>query len=278
MKWLPPPSEPRCVTLCASRMAGCLSSSVCSPSASPLSAKRRATAFGTPSFQPPLMPMPPCGTAASMPTRSAGRLSGRSLGRQRGAHRHHAAADVDADRCRHDRRLGGDHRADGGALAEVHVRHDGDVVMDEGQRGDVEQLAARRVLDGHALDPGLDRRIARLDDLRAGHDAISFRCWSSPLAGGGAGAAIPHQRRNGVIACPQSRLQPVMRDIIDAHAPSARDRNPARGCDGTRCRTRQPGAVRPLRSAQELLGSRVQRGRRPHSSRRPSTRARAVTS
>ena len=79
MKWLPPPSEPRCVTLCAPRMAGCFSSSSFRPSARPLSANRRPTAFGTPSFQPPFRPMPPCGTAASMPLRSLARLSGRSL-------------------------------------------------------------------------------------------------------------------------------------------------------------------------------------------------------
>ena len=174
MKWLPPPSDAEvrhALRLADGRVL--VLERRQSRRRSPLSRERRPTAFGTPSFQPPLMPMPPCGTAASMPTRSLASAVRQLARRERGAHRHHAAADVDADRRRHDRGLGGDHRADGGALAEVHVRHDGDVVMDERQRRDVEQLAARRVLDGHALDPGLDRRIARLDDLRAGHDAIS---------------------------------------------------------------------------------------------------------
>ena len=169
MKWLPPPSEPRCVTLCASRMAGCLSSSS-------LQAVGQA-AVGEQAADGVRHAVLPAALEADAAVRH-GRLDAEPqlgeavrqvAGGERRAHRHHAAADVDADRRRHDRRPGGDDGADGGALAQVHVRHHGDVAMDERQRGDVEQLAARRVLDRHALDPGLDRRVARLDRLRAGH-------------------------------------------------------------------------------------------------------------
>ena len=98
-----------------------------------------------------------------------GEVVGQVACRERGAHRHHAAADVHAHRRRHDGGPGGDDRADGGALAQVHVRHHRHVVVNEGERGDVEELAARGVLHRHAGDPRLDRRVARLDDLRSGH-------------------------------------------------------------------------------------------------------------
>ncbi|HNI24169.1 MAG TPA: hypothetical protein PLK47_15335, partial [Plasticicumulans sp.] len=52
---------------------------------------------------------------------------GEIVGHEVGAHRGHAAADVDADARRDDRPLGGDDRADGGAEAEVGVGHEGDV-------------------------------------------------------------------------------------------------------------------------------------------------------
>ncbi|MEJ0043427.1 MAG: hypothetical protein WDM81_14930 [Rhizomicrobium sp.] len=45
---------------------------------------------------------------------------------------------------------GGNDRADGRAHAPMHVRHDRDVVMDEGQRRDVQKLRLRGVLEGHA--------------------------------------------------------------------------------------------------------------------------------
>ena len=41
-------------------------------------------------------------------------------------------------------------------MPEVHVRHHRDVAVDERQRRHVAQLLARRVLDRHAVDPGLD--------------------------------------------------------------------------------------------------------------------------
>jgi hypothetical protein len=73
-----------------------------------------------------------------MAERSGPRLSGRSCGRQRGLAGDHAAADVHTDRGRDDRAQGRDHRADGGADAEVHVGHRGDVLEHDRQ--------ARRVL------------------------------------------------------------------------------------------------------------------------------------
>ena len=50
---------------------------------------------------------------------------------QRGARGGHAAADIDADGGRDDGAIGGNDAADGGADAGVHVRHRGDVPMDE---------------------------------------------------------------------------------------------------------------------------------------------------
>ena len=54
------------------------------------------------------------------------------VGVQLGAHRDHAAADVDADRGRHDRAVGGDDRPDGRAEPQVGVGHEGHVRADEG--------------------------------------------------------------------------------------------------------------------------------------------------
>ena len=53
-----------------------------------------------------------------------GEVVGQVAGGKRGTHRHHAAADIDADGGRHDGAAGGDDGADGGALAQMHVRHD----------------------------------------------------------------------------------------------------------------------------------------------------------
>ncbi len=64
----------------------------------------------------------------------ARRSSGRSLGRQRGPHRHHAAADVDADRRRDDRLVRRDDAADRRADAPVDVGHRRDPLVDERQR------------------------------------------------------------------------------------------------------------------------------------------------
>src|SRR5262249_33757448 len=75
---------------------------------------------------------------------------------QRGAHRAHAAADVDADRSGNDRVARGDHRSHGSALAEMHIRHDRDRPCNDRQRGDVLHLRDRFVLHLHAVRPGAD--------------------------------------------------------------------------------------------------------------------------
>jgi hypothetical protein len=92
----------------------------------------------------------------SMELRSSARSSGRSFACS--VVRGHAAADVDADRGRDDRALGGHDRTDGGADAEVDVGHHRDPRADERQGGDVAQLLPRLVLDGDAVHPALDRR------------------------------------------------------------------------------------------------------------------------
>src|SRR5699024_7896546 len=64
---------------------------------------------------------------------------GQAVGGQVGAYRGHSATDVDTDRGGADGITHGDDRAHGGALAVVHVRHDGQAVH-PGHSGDVVQL------------------------------------------------------------------------------------------------------------------------------------------
>jgi len=54
-------------------------------------------------------------------------------------------------------------------LAEVHVGHGCDVAVNERERRDIEELAPRRILDRHAVDPCLDWRIACFDRVWASH-------------------------------------------------------------------------------------------------------------
>ncbi|MNP49170.1 hypothetical protein D3C76_1433390 [compost metagenome] len=79
---------------------------------------------------------------------------------QRGARGDHAAADVHANRSGDDRADRGDHAADGRALAQVHIRHDRQVLEDERHLRCVQQLPARVVFDRHAVGPELDRLAA----------------------------------------------------------------------------------------------------------------------
>jgi hypothetical protein len=103
---------------------------------------------------------------------------GQVAGLEAGLDRHHAAADVDADRRGDDRAHGRDDAADRRAHAPVHVGHRGDPAVDEGHARDVLELAQRRVLDRHAAGPALDRHAAvGLVDLvskvfKAGHGAF----------------------------------------------------------------------------------------------------------
>ena len=77
---------------------------------------------------------------------------------ERGAHRHHPAADVHANRRRDDRALGRDHRADGRALAVMHVRHHREPLVDERHGCRVEKLPLRALIHRHAARPHLHRR------------------------------------------------------------------------------------------------------------------------
>ena len=74
-------------------------------------------------------------------------------GGQRGAHRDHPAADVDADRGRNDRRARRDDRSHRGALAEVHVRHHRDRAGKDRQRREIADLRPGFVLDRNAGGP-----------------------------------------------------------------------------------------------------------------------------
>src|SRR5512134_4038157 len=66
---------------------------------------------------------------------------------EREPRRHHATADVDADRGRNDGPLGRNHRADGGANTEVNVRHRRHVMMHERQARNIDELGARLRFD-----------------------------------------------------------------------------------------------------------------------------------
>jgi hypothetical protein len=90
---------------------------------------------------------------------------GQVAGGERGLDRHHAAADVDADRGRDDRSVGGDHAADRRADAPVDVGHRGDVVEHDRQLGHVLELAPGRRLELHAVHPGADRHAVGLDQV-----------------------------------------------------------------------------------------------------------------
>jgi hypothetical protein len=85
-------------------------------------------------------------------------VGGEIVGVELRAHGDHAAADVDSDSCRHQRAQGGDHRSDGGALAQVGIRHEGQVRVDEGQAGgDLRLLAGLLVDDGSPIQQaGID--------------------------------------------------------------------------------------------------------------------------
>ena len=68
---------------------------------------------------------------------------------------HHAAADVHTDSRRNNGLVRGDHRTDGGADPEMHVRHRRNVVMNKGQPSNVGQLLLRSVVD--IVGPDFDR-------------------------------------------------------------------------------------------------------------------------
>lgn len=100
-------------------------------------------------------------------------VTGQVVGRQRRAHRGHAAPDVHP----HGGRAHGPvHRDDGpdrGALPVVHVGHDGEP-LDPRQRRHVLQLPQRRVLHGRRIGPHPDRH------PRPGHLDVTHGSFHSP--------------------------------------------------------------------------------------------------
>jgi hypothetical protein len=60
---------------------------------------------------------------------------------------HHAAADINAHGGWDNGLVSGDYGTNSGTDTEMHVRHGGDVVMDEGQTGDIGQLPLRFLID-----------------------------------------------------------------------------------------------------------------------------------
>ena len=128
MKWLPEPSVPSCSAQLPAYRAG--SNPACSAALASVSTRRPAVARQ----RGVVARRPTAGPRARSP-RAAATRSGRQLvAVVLGAHGHHAAADVDADRGRNDRAEGRDHRADRRALAQVRVGHQRDVREDERQR------------------------------------------------------------------------------------------------------------------------------------------------
>jgi hypothetical protein len=99
---------------------------------------------------------------------------------QRGARRHHAAADVDTDRRRDHGALGRDHRANGRADADMDVGHHRDMLEHERHLRRARELRPRAVFDRHATRPHLDRHAA-LDMLivvsRLGHRDLLRSSW-----------------------------------------------------------------------------------------------------
>jgi hypothetical protein len=85
---------------------------------------------------------------------------GQVFGAQRGLGGHHAAADIHADGCGDDGLDGGNHRADGGTNAQVHIGHGGDMFEDNGQARGVGQLLPGLGFHGHTLGPHLDGHAA----------------------------------------------------------------------------------------------------------------------
>src|SRR4030095_8907934 len=67
----------------------------------------------------------------------------------------HSAADVNSNRRRNDRGLGGNDTADGCALAQMNVGHDRNVAGDYGKTSYVADLVCRFPLDGQTSGPGL---------------------------------------------------------------------------------------------------------------------------
>ena len=95
------------------------------------------------------------------------------LRRDAGLHRHHAAADIDADRARNDCVAGRDDSADRHAVTLMTVRHQGDMVRQHRMGGEVAGLFQRARFD--LGTPAFDRNAVRLFVLDP------FHCFTSIL-------------------------------------------------------------------------------------------------
>jgi hypothetical protein len=89
------------------------------------------------------------------------------VGGERSTRRHHPATQVHPDGRGNDCTIRGDHRADGGADAGVHVGHRRDMMVDDRQLRQVDELLARARL--HVVGVDLDRNAAFFDDLLYRH-------------------------------------------------------------------------------------------------------------
>ena len=112
-------------------------------------------------------------------------------GRERRAHGHHAATDVDSDGGRNDGAVGQDHRTHGRALAPVHVGHHRDMVVNERKRRNVEKLPLRTLLHGNAFGPREDGHIARFDTIKHLQSSGAFGDTRPPLH-----LLVPGQMKN----------------------------------------------------------------------------------
>src|SRR5437016_1706747 len=78
-------------------------------------------------------------------------------GMKRSLHRHHAAADVHADRCGNDRAPCGNHAAHSSADTPMHIGHRRHPLVDEGQLRNVQKLLTCSIFQRDSLGPGIDR-------------------------------------------------------------------------------------------------------------------------
>lgn len=107
--------------------------------------------------------------AADLIEHAAQRLFVELPGIQRQAAGHHATAQIDPRRRRHDGLMRGDHRTDGGTNTEMYIRHGRHMMVDEGQGRDVGKLLAGSVID--VIGPDMDRHLRPLEGLMDRHGA-----------------------------------------------------------------------------------------------------------
>ena len=89
---------------------------------------------------------------AAQPPQAIGQI----VGSEGGFRRHHAAADVDANSGGNYCPEGRYNAANGRAFTQVHIGHDGDVLVDEWHARGIGELELGRLFDRHASGPHLD--------------------------------------------------------------------------------------------------------------------------